>query len=326
METAGIRQSLEKWFGGHRLLGLAGLACAGLAGLTFLGVAVDPRQLLGVSVWLKPAKFLLSFAIYLPTVAWLFGQLRGWPRLRRWLSRVTVTVTAIEMAAIAGQAARGVRSHFNIVTAFDRVVTITMGVAIGVLAINMLVLLGLVMLERHEDPVIGEGIRAGMVLLILGFAAGAPMLRPTPEQSAFKARTGQRPPVIGSHTLGAPEGGPGLPLMNWSTVAGDPRAAHFIGMHGLQALPLLAVLLGRRLRRRTVAQKIGLIWAAAFGWGGVTTVLLVQALRHQPITSPEAWTLAGFLATAVVTALLVLRAVRPAPATELLLSNPTPVQ
>ena len=41
------------------------------------------------------------------------------------------------------------------------------------------------------------------------------------------------------HTIGAVDGSPGMPFVNWSKQYGDLRIAHFFGIHALQFLPLL---------------------------------------------------------------------------------------
>ncbi|MDZ4840459.1 MAG: hypothetical protein SGJ04_10690 [Bacteroidota bacterium] len=52
-----------------------------------------------------------------------------------------------------------------------------------------------------------------------------------------------------SHTIGGPDANNyGIPILNWSTKYGDPRVAHFIGMHALQLLPLLSFYLIKNTR------------------------------------------------------------------------------
>jgi hypothetical protein len=76
------------------------------------------------------------------------------------------------------------------------------------------------------------------------------------------------------HMVGAPDGGPGLPVVNWSTRNGDLRVAHFFGMHSLQLLPLFGYYLARRASQVVLIAAIYLL---------LVTTLLFQALAGKPL-------------------------------------------
>jgi len=106
-------------------------------------------------------------------------------------------------------------------------------------------------------------------------------------------------PVVGAHTVGAPDGGPGLPGTGWSVDHGDLRVPHFVGLHAFQALPLLALALpgawsvGRRTRLTLVAAGS---YAVLFG------ILLWQALRGESVVAPGEVTLVALAVWALSTA------------------------
>ncbi|MEV6931294.1 hypothetical protein AB0M46_43315 [Dactylosporangium sp. NPDC051485] len=283
----------------HRpLVVLAGLMAA-LALLTAIGIVADDRTLLGVPIWLKPFKFSVSIAIYAVTIACMIGLLAE--RRRRfgwWLGTVIAATMLIEIAVIAAQAARGHRSHFNVQTPLDGALFEVMGATIAVAWAATLILAILLLMQRMPDRASALAVRLGLVIALGGMAVGFLMTIPSAAELAQ-----DRPTIVGAHSVGVPDGGPGLPLVNWSTTGGDLRAGHFIGMHALQALPLFALLLslaGRRIARlRADRVRIRLIGVAGFCYAGLTTLATWQALRGQPLVHPDASTLgaAGVLLT-----------------------------
>lgn len=269
---------------------------------TMVGLIVDHRVITGVPAWLKPAKFAISISIYSFTFAWLLSFVENRPRLVRWTANLTVVSMVVEMAIIAVQAARGTTSHFNMTTTFNAVLWNMMG-SFVILAWSMTLLLAIALIrQRMADQVFAWSLRLGVLVALVGMTLAFLMPRPTPAQ--LTALTMHTPTAVGAHSVGVPDGGPGLPIVGWSTVGGDLRAAHFLGLHALQVLPFLGWLLTRRRKFAFLNEKhrMALLWTAGLGYLGVVLLLLWQALRGQSIIHPDSATTAA--AVALVTAVV----------------------
>src|SRR5206468_53815 len=128
-----FRQELEcGWRSSSFLTAVSVLMLGAFVG-SLAGPTVDSRIVTGVPVWLKPAKFAISSAIYAGTLAWLFRYVKVWPRFVRALGAITAAVLVVEVGIIDFQAARGTTSHFNVSSPADAVLWATMGAAIGIL-------------------------------------------------------------------------------------------------------------------------------------------------------------------------------------------------
>lgn len=281
----------------HRTLALTGLTFLLLTPFAVLGLGVDSRVLLGVPIWLKPLKFLLSSGIYCLTLCAILGCIRRRPRLVRIVGTGTALVLIVEIAIILFQAARGTTSHFNHTTRLDGFLFNAMGVSIFVLWALGVWTAGALFRQPMRDPALEWGLRYGLVIAALGGLLGAAMIvpRPVPVPGHPLLRHSS------AHTVGAPDGGPGLPVVNWSRQHGDLRVAHFLGLHGLQLLPLL----GWWLSRRHAGP--GLVHVAAASYLSLILFAFVQALRRQSVLAPdrlmlfalELW-FAGTIAGAVI--------------------------
>jgi hypothetical protein len=251
-----------------------------VAGASLLGMLVDPRTITGAPAWLKPFKFAVSTAVYSLTLAWIFGWLSDWPRVRLVVGWVTAIVFVLEVALIDIQAGRGTTSHFNVSTELDATIFLVMGGAILLQTLVSVAVAVALWRQRFADRPLGWALRLGMTLTIVGALTGPLMTRPTAAQLAA-ARAGARPTTVGAHTVGGPDGGPGVPVTGWSREHGDLRVPHFIGLHAIQALALVAVSL-RRWRARE-AVRVRAVLAAAAGYASLFLLLLWQAMRGHSV-------------------------------------------
>jgi hypothetical protein len=282
----------------------AGLTALGLAMLvacaaTLLGLWLDPRTITNAPAWLKPAKFAISIAIYALTLAWIFSFLPEWRRTRRWAGQVSIAMFALEFAIIAAQAWRGTTSHFNVATPVDTALFAVMGAGILVQTFAAIAVAAALWRQVFEDRALGAALRLGMTLSIAGAAAAGFMTSPTSAQ-LDALRGGKQLAVVGGHTVGAADGGPGLPGTGWSREHGDLRVAHFFGLHAMQALPLAALLLRRR--RIAAEPRLRVVRIAAASYAALFALLLSQALRGQPVLQPDVVTAGALVAWAALTA------------------------
>lgn len=274
-------------------LSLAALAAA------LIGLAVDPRIITGAPAWLKPAKFAASIALYVFTLAWIFTFIPAWARTRRIVGWTTSIALLLELGIINLQAWRGTTSHFNVGTVLDGVLWSAMGVAIVAQTLTSVAVAVALWRQPFADRALGWALRLGVAITIVGAFSGGMMAQPTRPQLAA-ARAGQPMPVAGAHTVGAPDGGRGLPGTGWSTEHGDLRVPHFVGLHALQAVPLLALVLVPR--RYSDVIRVRLTLTAGGSYLTLFAILLWQALRGQSILAPDALTIVTLGAWATLTA------------------------
>ena len=150
----------------------------------------------------------------------------------------------------------------------------------------------------------GCSLRWALFLTLAGFVPGLLMILPDSFQDAITMYR-----QFDGHTVGFPEGGPGLPWIGWSTVAGDLRIAHFVGIHALQILPAVEWLVMTLLPRLAEARQRALVWIFGLAYLGTIALLTWQALSAESIVGPSVRTIliaSIFLMVSIVAAAFVI--------------------
>jgi hypothetical protein len=312
LENLGVFKTMSA---GSRWLTATGFVMLVDTAVSLAALGLDPTVIGGAPAWMKPLKFGISTGMFCFTVAWMLGHFGRTHRLGTILGECLAVALTVEIVLIDLQAARHTSSHFNYATTFDAAVFGAMGLGIVVVLLSTCLLLGASFVEQFSDRGMGWAIRLGLLLAVVGMGVGPLMTMPTPEQLAAQRITHGRMAHMGAHTVGAPDGGPGMPVTGWSADHGDLRIAHFLGLHAMQIQLLVWWLAGRSWIGADATRPVV---AAAVSLAGIFAVVLWQALLGLPLLRPDGAVGAGFAAWAVATLLLGTWAVHSAVQTNLL--------
>jgi hypothetical protein len=233
-----------------------GLICLLFSILFLLLTKISSTQVFNVSAWYKPFKFAFSTFLYAWAMAWYCAYL---PKFNIELFNWSIIILlGFEIVYIAIQAYRGQLSHFNVSSSFYASMYSLM--AFAATAVTIYTAYVGILFFKGDFPDLPTyylwSIRLGIFIFVTfsfeGFVMGSRL----------------------SHTIGGPDGGAGLPILNWSTKFGDPRIAHFIGMHALQVLPLLSFYVFKNTKATVVLATLYALLA---------TLTLLQALQGKPL-------------------------------------------
>lgn len=224
------------------------------------GIVLDPRMVGGEPVWLKPAKFAASIAVFAATLGWIGEHLPVSERLLQGVSTAVAITAFVEIGLIGGQSARGVGSHFNDTTVLDYAIYVLMGAIIITMTVLVAVLLARSWRREFDiDPAFAWGIRLGIALFVVGAFEGGAMV------------------VLETNSV---ESGRTIPVLGWSLI-GDFRVAHFVGLHALQVLPFVGYLAALAGQRGHLARPVRLVMGVGAGYALI--LLAAFALAVVPL-------------------------------------------
>jgi hypothetical protein len=299
--------------------------------VSLTGLAIDHKMIMGEYAWVKPVKFSASLALYGMTLYWLAQYLTNYEKAFRRVCLAALVGSVTELTVITTQVLRGAPNHFNMGTGFDNGMAWLAAVAIMPVAYAIVAIFFMLLRERNLPPVLGCALKWGAFLSIVGCVPGLMMLAPAAMQgliahtqhvvthvamqhamhnATYTAMQGalhnathtamQGAMHSAAHAAKLTQTSSGLPFLGWSTVSGDLRVAHFVGIHALQFFPLAAFLVMKALPRLTKLRQELLISNIGITYGATIALLTRQAILAEPLTSPSHHTLAYAVLLALV--------------------------
>lgn len=275
METASptfIRQFFRELYVNDRVLSLLSWALMAVipvfAAMAFFATSTAHAAAPAINPWIKPIKFSLSFSTFATTISLFLLALRipAWQlRLARRAIAVSVALEIFSLGAQAWRSVYAAGSH----TLTDSLLAQMTNSMVMVNTAIVAWMLALFCLDRVKARIVDwpmvSAIRYSIVIFLVGNAVGGYML------------------ARGSHTVGASDSAPGLPFLNWSTIGGDLRIAHFIAIHAIQIVPLFAYVLAQMSPVPTVKQRRFAVALVALAVAVAVGGTFVQAALGRPL-------------------------------------------
>jgi hypothetical protein len=232
-----------------------------------IAMAIDPRTVNDINIWVKPTKFFFSLAVYLATLAWFFGYLptsAQASRSGRFVVVAAITAGGLEMLWIVAAAVSGTPAHYNR-SSLGWMLAYNAAGFVAIVMLSAIFVQGR-MIARDRTVPLAPAMRRALVL-------GAVLSAAATLVTAMTLASG-----AGHWVGGTPSDAGGVPLMGWSRSGGDLRVAHFFALHIHQALPLAGwLIVAGGMRRPMLA-----VHLAAAALLGLTVFVFVQALAGQP--------------------------------------------
>jgi len=233
-----------------------GLLCFVAAVVFLLLAKITSTQVYQVNAWYKPFKFAISTFSFAWAMAWYCHYLPSFSiQGYNW---TVIVLLGFEIIYIALMAAQGKQSHYNVSTPFFSMMFSMMALAATLVTLYT-AYVGLLFFIRDFPDLPTYylwAIRIGIMLFVVfsfeGFLMGSKM----------------------SHSVGLVNDNSNLFILGWSKTVGDLRVAHFLGMHALQVLPILAFYIFKNTKLTLLAGAL---------YGALALFTLIQALNGKPI-------------------------------------------
>lgn len=177
----------------------------------------DDTQVLGKNAWLNPIKYYFSIGIFIMSMAWYLYFLNNVIQ-RNILIWGFLLTTFIQTSIVLLQSIRGVSSFYNLNTPFDKMV-------FGIQTISQIIFILLMVVTTYsfyfqkknsKSQHFTWGIRMGMVIFLIGLLIGIYMIKVNVNNES----------ILGINILYKKHGNLKIPF--------------FLGIHGLQIIPLLS--------------------------------------------------------------------------------------